>query len=135
MTRTDDYTTIVFRVTAEQARVFEARARELDAEQPEYGLYWAGNLGGWVEDPLKHHHHLQIERDRVVFRGCRRKFFTEGHVKTVLTVLMMDQLPGAIFPEPVLFLCDDRLVKHWWDGYRHYLPYGYALKGDRCEVS
>lgn len=136
MTRNDDseYTTLVFRVTAEQARVFEARARELEAEEEEPGLYWAGNLGGWVEDPEQHYHHLQIESDKVVYRGERRKFFTEGHADTVMRVLMEGLLQSAPYPTPVLFLCDNRLIKQWWQGYRHYLPYWNSPEGASCDL-
>jgi len=129
MTLEDEYTTIVFQVTREQARVFEVRVRDLEDEAEEPGLYWAGNLGGWVEDPEGRFHHLQLETQRVVFRGQREKFFTEGHVDTVMRVLMDAQPQSVSYPEPVLFLCDNRLIKQWWQGYRHYLPYRNSPEG------
>lgn len=130
----DDYTTLAFKLTPKQVEIFAKLARDNEGDEPGLAPYWAGNLGGWVDDPGKAYHHLQLDNDRVVFRGDRKKFFTEGHARTVMEVLMQGQPAGSYYPEPALFLCDDTLVKTWWQDYRHYLPYGYLIKGDRLEV-
>lgn len=113
----DDYSTIVFGLTPEQAQkaALEAHANENDWHAHiEPDLHWAGNLGGVFSSEDAGKHHLHYAGDTITYRGSHREFFSRGHHTTVMKLVAK---LGDPLPVPRLFLCNDKQRKTWWGGY------------------
>lgn len=110
----DDYATIIFRPAEGALENLLECVRENEADVQEPGLYWAGNIGGWVEAELGDNHHLNLDSsDRLVYRGSFAQFFTKGYARLIFNYVAKE----SDYPKVEFFLCNDKTVKAVWDNH------------------